>query len=104
MIYTQSIHVEHDIEKDWLQWMKEEALPEIAQTHRFSKIVFAKVSSHPDETGNTYSIQYYADDKNSSKDFYQNQLHSIAKSVLTRYGTKALIFPTELDVLAIYEK
>ncbi len=103
IIYSESFHVEHSIEDEWILWMKEVIIPEMYQTGKFSKAVFSKVISHPDESGNTYSLQYYVQDKSALNDFYKNHSRRISQLIQAKFGSKVLSFMTELDLLESFD-
>ncbi len=103
VIYSESFHVEHSIENEWILWMKEVIIPEMYQTGKFTRAVFTKVISHPDESGNTYSLQYYTQDKSLLEDFYKNHSAQISQLIFNQFGTKVLCFKTELELLESFE-
>ncbi|MDR1876732.1 MAG: DUF4286 family protein [Flavobacteriaceae bacterium] len=103
IIYSESFHVEKDIEQEWVQWMKDVIIPEIHQTGKFSKAVFAKVVSHSDKSGDTYSVQYYAKDKKELNDFYSYHYPKISQLLFNKFGTQVLPFKTELDIIEIFD-
>jgi len=100
IVFSESIHVEHDIESEWLEWAKS-MLPSLKEDC-FSKMVFSKVISHTDETGNTYSLQFYADNKEFSENVYLTLSQNFAKAVFAQFGSKVLFFRTELDVIEVF--
>ena len=61
VLYNVTVNVSPDIETDWLLWMKKTHIPEVLSTKRFYDHRFLKMlSEHPDAEGNTYAIQYMA--------------------------------------------
>ncbi|MGM5631802.1 DUF4286 family protein [Apibacter raozihei] len=103
IIYSESFHVEHTIEKDWIQWFKEVYIPKIYQTQKFKKSVFTKVISHPEETGNTYSIQLYADTKEKLNEYYKEDSQEVHQLIFSRFGNQILSFKTELEVIEVFD-
>ncbi|MDR2122521.1 MAG: DUF4286 family protein [Flavobacteriaceae bacterium] len=103
IIYSESFHVEHSVEEEWVLWMKKNIIPDMLSQGRFSRAVFAKVISHSDETGNTYSVQYYIKDKAELEDFYKKHSGKITQSIFTKFGTQVLSFKTELELIETFD-
>lgn len=103
IIYSESFHVEYSVEKEWIQWVKDVLMPEIYKTQKFSKAVFSKVISHSDETGVTYSIQYYATGKKELENYYKDYSNKEAQLLFDKFGTRVLSFKTELEVIETFE-
>jgi hypothetical protein len=95
--------VEHSIEKEWIEWVKNTFIPEFYRTGNFSKAVFAKVISHTDETGNTYSLQCYAKDKNELDNFHKNYSEKLAQLISGKFGARVLSFKTELELIETFD-
>lgn len=103
VIYSESFHVEYAVEKEWVQWVTNILIPEIYKTQKFSKVVFSKVISHSDETGVTYSIQYYAIHKKDLEDYYKHYSNKEAELLFDKFDTRVLSFKTELEVIETFE-
>ncbi|MCT6868616.1 DUF4286 family protein [Apibacter sp.] len=103
IIYSESFHVEYPSEKDWLLWVKNILIPEMKKTQKFTKIIFSKVTSHSDESGCTYSLQYYAKSKNDLEDYYRNYSDKFSQLLVNTFGTKILSFKTELELIDSFD-
>src|SRR5687768_12172166 len=60
LIYNVTVKVEAGIAPDWLQWMKEQHIPEIMATGCFSHYQMVQLMEQDDSEGPTYAIQYHA--------------------------------------------
>ncbi len=59
IIYNVTCHLEKIIEKEWLQWMKKEHLPDVMATGKFLSCRIFKLLTHEhDDDGINYAIQY----------------------------------------------
>lgn len=103
IIYSESFHVEYPLEKEWIDWVKNTLIPEMYEIQIFTKVIFSKVISHPDESGCTYSLQYYADNKKDLETFYKNHSDRFAQLLFHKFGTRVLPFKTELELLESFE-
>jgi hypothetical protein len=60
ILYNVTINVEDIAAEEWLEWMQQTHIPEVISTGLFTGYrMFRILSTQPDETGVTYSIQYY---------------------------------------------
>ncbi|CVK15450.1 protein of unknown function (DUF4286) [Apibacter mensalis] len=103
IIYSESFHVEYLVEKEWMIWVKNTLIPEIYKVQKFTKVIFSKVISHTDESGCTYSLQYYTNSKKDLEDYYNNHSDKFARLLFDKFGTKILSFKTELELIESFE-
>ncbi len=98
IIYNVTVNVDHDIVEDWLQWMKEKHIPDVMNTGKFTGFKFCKIlTAQPDETGQTFAIQYFCNDLATLEDYQQNDAPALQKEHTERYGNKAAAFRTLLE-------
>ena len=87
IIYTVTIHIEKDVEKKWLLWMKKEHIPEIMNLEIFNKNKMFKIL-HPHENMQqnykSYCIQYYCE----SIDHYNLYQNKYAKKLQKNHSIK----------------
>lgn len=98
IIYNVTVNVEESIHLDWLNWMKTIHIPEVMATGMFKEHRMLKlISKQEDELGETYAIQYYAE--NLDKFFqYQNEFApALKQKTLELYGEKVLAFRTIME-------
>ncbi len=98
IIYNVTLSIRPDLEKEVIQWLKEEHIPEVMQTNLFVDYTMFKVLESPNApTHNSFAIQYRL---NSWEDFetYQNN-HAAALKAKTqeKYGENVLAFRTFLE-------
>lgn len=103
IIYSESFHVEYSIEKNWQAWVKDILIPEVYASRRFSKVIFSKVISHSDETGYTYSLQYFTNNKKNMEEYYKLYFKKLVQLISNKFGTQVLSFKTELEVIETFD-
>src|SRR5690606_2651872 len=74
-IYNVTVNVEEAVHQQWLQWMKEIYIPEMLKTDLFAKARILRVLVDEEMGGLTFSVQYYAKDKESLKRYYAEHSH-----------------------------
>ncbi len=98
IVYSVTVNIEDEVHDDWINWMKETHIPDVMDTGYFSENRFLKViTSNPDETGQTYNIQYTC---SSMKDLHQYQIQQaprLQKEHNDKYEGKFVAFRTLLE-------
>ena len=98
IIYNVTINVQEDIHDKWLKWMKEEHIPDMLATKKFSKALMTKVLVKEEMGGITYSVQYAAESKEMLENYYAENAEGLrAKS--KPFEGKFVAFRTELEVI-----
>jgi len=91
ILYNVTINVEDALHDEWLDWMVNVHMPRVMNTGMFSgNKIFRIISRLPEETGTTYSIQYFT---NSIEDFeiYRTVYAPVLQQeTLDRFGTENL--------------
>lgn len=93
--YNQTINIEGSVEQEWLQWMKEEQIPDILATGMFINArLFRLLDIEESEGTATYALQLHIETK-EHLDIYQLKYEPALDAVLEkRYAGKALSFRT----------
>lgn len=98
-IYNVTINVQEDIHDDWVKWMKDEHIPDMLATGKFSKALMTKVMVQEPMGGTTYSIQYTTESKQKLDKYYEENAKELrAKSAV--FEGKFVAFRTELEVIS----
>ncbi|MEO7174610.1 MAG: DUF4286 family protein [Saprospiraceae bacterium] len=101
IIYSVTIQIDPDVERDWLSWMKNVHIPEVMATgcfveNRFCQLIEPIVD--PD-MGTTYNIQYSCQDQ-AAFDQYQSQYApALQQDHRERYEGYFVVFRTVLEQL-----
>lgn len=98
-IYNVTINVQEDIHDRWLQWMKEEHIPEMLKTKKFSKALMSKVMVTEPMGGITYSVQYRTKDKETLQKYYKENAEELRAKGKAFEG-KLVAFRTEMEVIS----
>jgi hypothetical protein len=59
-LYNVTVGIDKEIEKDWLEWIKENYLPAVSATGYFAESKMYRIVTHDDESSVSYSIQLFA--------------------------------------------
>lgn len=97
-IYNVTINVEEDVHEAWLQWMKEEHIPEMLATGKFSQALMSKVLVKEETGGITYSVQYQTKDRATLDEYYKEDAETMRKKS-KRFRGGMVAFRTEMEVV-----
>ncbi|GAA4273719.1 DUF4286 family protein [Aquimarina gracilis] len=98
-IYNVTINIEETVHGEWLNWMKNEHIPEMLSTGKFSKALMTKVLVEEEMGGITYSIQYTTKNKETLQKYYDEDAESL-RSKSKRFEGKFVAFRTELEIVS----
>lgn len=98
-IYNVTINVLEDAHDEWLQWMKEEHIPQMLNTGKFTKALMTKVLVEEEMGGITYSVQYTTKDKATLEAYYKENAEEL-RAASKRFKDKFVAFRTELEVVS----
>jgi hypothetical protein len=97
IVYNVTIQVDHDIEKEWLEWMNTVHIPNVMATGCFLEGRISKLLLD-DETGITYSIQYVLENMQKLDEYQQKHAAKLQKEHSDRYENKFVAFRTVMEV------
>ncbi|MCG9970662.1 DUF4286 family protein [Christiangramia crocea] len=98
IIYNVTINVQEDIHDEWLKWMKEEHIPDMLDTKKFSKALMTKVMVQEPMGGITYSVQYTTESREMLERYYNEDAEDL-RSRSKAFEGKFVAFRTELEVI-----
>ena len=95
ILYNQTTNIEESVEADWLQWMKEQQIPDILATGRFVQARIFRLLDIEESAGTaTYAVQLTTDTR-EHLDIYQLKYEpGLDKVHNQRYGQKSVSFRT----------
>lgn len=101
IIYNVTNNVHEDIHDKWLKWMKEEHIPDMLKTGKFTKALMTRVMVQEPMGGITYSIQYTSESKEMLERYYKENAPELRLKT-KMFGDKVVSFRTELEVISEY--
>jgi len=98
-IYNVTINIQEDIQEKWLEWMKNEHIPEMLATGKFSKALMSRVMVEEEMGGFTYSVQYTTQNKEMLQRYYEEDSARLRAKTKAFEG-KFVAFRTELEIVS----
>lgn len=99
IVYNITIKIDADIEKEWIQWQKEEHIPEIMATGCFEKYQFYKLLEQDEEDGKTYIVQYFAKSKEQYNKYVTDAAPLLRQKATQKWGNQFIAFRTTMEVV-----
>jgi hypothetical protein len=99
-MYNVTIKVEHAIAASWLQWMKEEHMPQLIATGCFSGCSLFRLLEQDETDGITYCAQYTC---NTMEDYQRYiDIHATTMRAITqeRWGGRYIAFRSLMSLEA----
>jgi hypothetical protein len=98
-IYNVTINIQEDAHDKWLAWMKNEHIPEMMATGKFSKALMSRIMVKEEMGGFTYSVQYTTQNKEMLQRYYDEDSDRL-RSKTKPFDGKFVVFRTELEVVS----
>ena len=99
LIYNVTVKTDHSISSAWLQWMKEEHIPEIIATGCFTKATILRLLEIDDSEGPTHAVQYFAESKALYNRYIQKYADELRKKAIEKWGEKFIAFRSVMQVV-----
>lgn len=98
-IYNVTIKVQEVIHEDWLQWLKDEHVPEVLATGCFTNATIVKLLELDDSEGPTYAIQYVAESKALYNQYIENFSGILRQKSFDKWGNQFMGFRSLMQVI-----
>jgi len=99
IIYNVTIKVEHDIVQDWIQWMKEEHIPDLLTTGLFTDTRLCRLLEQDETDGVTFSAQYTCASIAEYHKYINEHAQEMRDRGLKRFAGKFIAFRSVMEVI-----
>lgn len=99
LIYNVTIKVDESIATDWLQWMRQEHIPNIMNTGCFAEFKMVRLLEIDDSEGPTYAVQYFATTMDDYQLYLRQHAPRIRKESIDKWGDRFIAFRTLMEVV-----
>ncbi len=98
ILYNVTINIDHEVEQEWLRWMKETHIPDVMATGLFTGSRMYKVLAE-DEGGTTYAIQYACATMEHYERYRDEHAPRLQAITQKEYGGRFVAFRTLLEAV-----
>jgi len=103
ILYNVTISIDKAIRTQWLQWMREEHIPDVLKTGYFKECKLCRLMGGEEEGGKTYAIMYIAHNENGLREYQTNFAPNLQNQHNSRFAGKFAAFRTELKVVEAFK-
>lgn len=97
ILYNVTIKINHEAEQEWLQWMKDEHMPELMNTGLFADAKLFRLLDVDDSEGVTYAAQYLCSTMQDYNNYISGHAAAMREKGLKRFGDKFIAFRTVMQ-------
>jgi hypothetical protein len=98
IIYNVTIKLEKGLEKEWVEWMKHEHIPELMRTGLFIDNRLCRLLEQDESEGRTYVAQYFCDSMEHYQTYISEHAEKMRDKGFKRFGNKFIAFRTVMAV------
>ena len=99
IIYNVTIKITSTIHADWLQWLKDEHVPDVIQTGCFTHATILRLLEVDDAEGPTYAIQYFAESKGLYNNYIETYAAIMRQKSFAKWGNQFIAFRSVMQVV-----
>ena len=99
IIYNVTIKVASPIQEAWLQWLKEEHIPDIIGTGCFTRAVITRLLEIDDSEGPTYAVQYHAESKALYNRYTDKHANEMRQKSFDKWGNQFIAFRSVMHIV-----
>ncbi len=99
IIYNVTIKVSKSIADNWMQWLKEEHIPEVTGTGCFTNANILQLLEIDDDEGPTYAIQYFAESREKYDFYIENFADLMREKSFQKWGDQFIAFRSVMKIV-----
>lgn len=99
IVYNVTSKVDHSIAVLWLNWMKQEHIPEVIATGCFTHATILHMIETDETDGITYAVQYHAESKALYNRYIKEYAEVLRDKATTKWGNKYIAFRSVLQIV-----
>lgn len=96
IVYNITIKIIPGIEAEWVQWQKEEHIPDVMASGLFTDYRFFRLLQD-EEDGLTYIVQYFASNLENYTRYINETAPLLREKALARWGNRFIAFRTVME-------
>lgn len=98
-IYNVTTQVKEYIQVEWLEWMRNDFIPDMIATELFSYYRIVKILDIDESDGPTYAIQYFTDSRAKYDQFVQLYSNKLSQKAIEKWKDKIFSFRSLMEVI-----
>ena len=98
-VYNLSVKVAWPIAKDWLDWQKQEHIPEIMRTGQFESYQIYQLQDTEDNEGPTFIIQFFCESEEFYIEYISKYASALRQKALSKWGDQYIAYRTTMKAV-----
>ena len=94
IVYNVTYKVDHDVNEEWLRWMRRVYIPRAMDTGKFDDHRLCQIMGVDESDGMTYSLQFSSPNMITFQLFQEQDAYPLQKAMMTRYKDRYVAFST----------
>jgi len=99
IIYNVTTQPAWEIHVDWLNWMKEEHIPDVMGTGMFTQCIILRLLEVDESDGPTYAMQYHAESRETYDRYISDYAAELRKKTFAKWGNRFIAFRSLMQVV-----
>lgn len=99
IIYNVTVKLDPSIEAEWISWMKDEHIPDVLGTGKFTESRFVRLLDVDESEGPTFAVQYTAKSREDYDVYIAEYSADMRKKGTDRWGNLFIAFRTVMQVV-----
>lgn len=99
LVYNVTINLDEEIAQEWLEWMRNEHIPDLMNTGCFTAYRLARLLDLPDTPGLSFSVQYVCPSRADYDRYLADYAQTMRNRGIERFGNRFHAFRTLMEVL-----
>jgi hypothetical protein len=99
IVYNITIKIIPDIEDAWVQWQKQEHIPDIMALGLFTEYKMFRLLEQDDTEGSTYVVQFFAPNIAHYQRYQSAYAPSLQKKSFDKWGDRYIAFRTVMEIV-----
>jgi Domain of unknown function (DUF4286) len=90
IVYNISIKINPEIEEEWVQWQKDEHIPDVMSSGQFTEYKFYRMLENNEPDSVIYIVQYFAPSMENYTQYIENTAPVLRQKALDKWGDQLL--------------
>ena len=99
IVYNITTNVNRNIHDLWLEWYRNEHIPEIMATRLFERFSLMRILDIDETEGYTYALQLFAENSLNYQQYLQSHAPELREKAMKTWGDGFISFRTTMEVI-----
>ena len=99
IVYNITIKIAPAIEEEWVNWQKDEHIPDVMSSGQFTENKFYRLLEQNETDGITYVVQYFASSLENYNRYMNDRALQLRQKALDKWGNQFIAFRTVMEVV-----